>query len=172
MKPGFRRPCRGGSQTLGPPGVFARLALWFCRSSLSNELHAVAVFWAFTGCDQAPRWKQQPKAFGSPGGSLLSRGDRPYPGSPRAMLQDCRHPCQGRNGSGFLALLINQGARFTGGRGAVEGTQALRPRVASDRAANVAAGCGRSILDQLRVPDGRGLAQDSIFQFGHSPISS
>ena len=43
----FPRLCRGGRQTLRIPGVFPRLLLWCCRSSLSNELHAVAVAFAF-----------------------------------------------------------------------------------------------------------------------------
>ena len=43
----FPRLCRVGRKTLRIPGVFPRLLLWCCRSSLSNELHAVAVAFAF-----------------------------------------------------------------------------------------------------------------------------
>jgi len=43
----FPRLCRGGSQTLRIPGAFPVLLLWLCRSSLSNELLAVAVAFAF-----------------------------------------------------------------------------------------------------------------------------
>jgi len=39
---------------LDRPGVFPRLALWFRRSSLSNQLHAVAVVFGFHRLQSGP----------------------------------------------------------------------------------------------------------------------